>query len=153
MHEVKKGRLYRKRKTDGRDCIGKDREVVNVTEKQERFCDEYLIDLNATQAAIRAGYSEKTARAIGQRLLTNVDIQKYIQEQQQSTRKKNGIKRDDIITELKRLGFADINTENIKPADKIKALELITKLLGLDKPETDILYQLDKVLDRIEGNV
>jgi hypothetical protein len=42
--------------------------------KQERFVEEFLIDLNATQAAIRAGYSEKTAKSQGQRLLTNVDI-------------------------------------------------------------------------------
>ena len=48
--------------------------MSKLTEKQKKFVDEYLIDLNATQAAIRAGYSEKTARSIGQRLLTNVDI-------------------------------------------------------------------------------
>jgi len=46
-----------------------------LTGKQKLFANEYLIDLNATQAAIRAGYSEKTARSQGQRLLTNVDIQ------------------------------------------------------------------------------
>ncbi|MGO1061529.1 terminase small subunit [Acinetobacter lwoffii] len=51
-----------------------------MTDKQRRFVDKYLIGLNAIQAAIRAGYSEKTARSIGQRLLTNVDIQKAIEE-------------------------------------------------------------------------
>lgn len=45
-----------------------------LTPKQRRFVDEYLVDLNATQAAIRAGYSLKTAKQIGSRLLTNVDI-------------------------------------------------------------------------------
>ena len=49
-----------------------------MTAKQQRFCDEYLIDLNATQAAIRAGYSEKTARAIGNENLTKPDIIEYI---------------------------------------------------------------------------
>ncbi len=49
--------------------------------KQKRFCDEYLIDYNATQAAIRAGYSPKTAKQIGQRMLTFVDIKAYIDEQ------------------------------------------------------------------------
>lgn len=49
-----------------------------MTEKQKRFCDEYLIDLNATQAAIRAGYSEKTAKQIGQQNLTKLDIREYI---------------------------------------------------------------------------
>ena len=48
-----------------------------VTPKQKRFCDEYLIDTNATQAAIRAGYSEKTAYSIGQRLLKDVEVSAY----------------------------------------------------------------------------
>lgn len=51
-----------------------------MTPKQQRFCDEYLIDLNATQAAIRAGYSEKTARAIGNENLTKPDIKEYIEK-------------------------------------------------------------------------
>ena len=50
----------------------------SLNAKQEAFCREYIIDLNATQAAIRAGYSEKTAKSIGSRLLTNVDIQDFI---------------------------------------------------------------------------
>lgn len=51
-----------------------------MTNKQKRFCDEYLIDCNAAQAAIRAGYSEKTARTIGQKLLTIIDVKAYIDE-------------------------------------------------------------------------
>jgi phage terminase small subunit len=51
-----------------------------LTDKQEMFCREYLIDLNATQAAIRAGYSEKTARASGCENLTKPDIQNRIAE-------------------------------------------------------------------------
>ena len=52
-----------------------------MTNKQKRFADEYLIDCNATQAAIRAGYSAKTARQIGQENLSKPDIKKYIDEQ------------------------------------------------------------------------
>ena len=52
----------------------------NLTEKQKRFCNEYLIDLNATQAAIRAGYSQKTADRIGHENLKKLEIQNYIQE-------------------------------------------------------------------------
>ena len=52
-----------------------------MTKKQKRFADEYLIDCNATQAAIRAGYSEKTARQIGQENLSKPDIRNYIDEQ------------------------------------------------------------------------
>ena len=51
-----------------------------LTEKQILFCNEYLIDLNATQAAIRAGYSEKTAKSIASENLTKPDIQEYIQK-------------------------------------------------------------------------
>ena len=51
-----------------------------LTAKQKRFCDEYLIDLNATQAAIRAGYSKKTARVIGQQNLSKLAVKNYIDE-------------------------------------------------------------------------
>lgn len=51
-----------------------------LNEKQKLFCNEYLIDLNATQAAIRAGYSEKSARQIAQRMLTKDDIREYLQK-------------------------------------------------------------------------
>ena len=54
--------------------------MAKLTAKQQRFCDEYLIDLNATQAAIRAGYSKKTARAIGCENLMKPDIKEYIEK-------------------------------------------------------------------------
>ena len=59
-----------------------------MTPKQKRFCDEYLIDTNATQAAIRAGYSEKTAYSIGQRLLKDVEVAAYIEERANDIRAK-----------------------------------------------------------------
>ena len=60
-----------------------------MTPKQKRFCDEYLIDTNATQAAIRAGYSEKTAYSIGQRLLKDVEVDSYIKERAEAINNKN----------------------------------------------------------------
>lgn len=54
--------------------------MAKLTAKQQRFCDEYLIDLNATQAAIRAGYSQRTAKQIGQENLTKPDIKEYIEK-------------------------------------------------------------------------
>lgn len=51
-----------------------------VTEKQKRFCDEYLTDLNATQAAVRAGYSKKTAYSIGEENLRKPEIKEYIEK-------------------------------------------------------------------------
>ena len=53
--------------------------VGKLRERQKRFVEEYLVDLNATQAAIRAGYSEQTAYSIGQRLLKKVEVQEAIQ--------------------------------------------------------------------------
>lgn len=79
-----------------------------LTAKQEAFCREYLIDLNATQAAIRAGYSQKTARAIGARLLTNVDVQGAVQKAMQDRSEKTGITAARVLTEIGRLAFADI---------------------------------------------
>lgn len=54
--------------------------MAKLTAKQKRFCDEYLIDLNATQAAIRAGYSKKTARVIGAQNLSKLAVKNYINE-------------------------------------------------------------------------
>lgn len=71
--------------------------MSKLTEKQKKFVDEYLIDLNATQAAIRAGYSKKTARSIGQRLLTKVDIQKYMQKEQKELQERTSIRQEDVL--------------------------------------------------------
>lgn len=60
-----------------------------MTKKQKRFCEEYLIDCNATQAAIRAGYSKKTAKSIGQENLTKPDIKAYINEKLKEMQNKN----------------------------------------------------------------
>ena len=60
-----------------------------MNEKQKNFAQEYIKDKNATQAAIRAGYSEKTAYSIGQRLLKNVDIKNYINDLLDEVRKEN----------------------------------------------------------------
>lgn len=54
--------------------------MANLTPKQQRFVDEYLIDLNATQAAIRAGYSEKTAKVIAAQNLSKLNVQEAIEE-------------------------------------------------------------------------
>jgi len=74
--------------------------MSELNEMQKRFCQEYLISLNATQAAKKAGYSEKTARSQGNRLLTNVDIQEYILKLQEGIAKRNQIAQDEIIRDL-----------------------------------------------------
>ena len=77
--------------------------------KQLTFCAEYLLDLNATQAASRAKYSKKTARQQGARLLSNVYIQRIIQEGADKRFKKLDISKDRVLQELARLGFSRID--------------------------------------------
>ena len=102
--------------------------MPKLTEKQKRFCEEYLIDLNATQAAIRAGYSAKTAEQTAARLLRNVKVQKYISQLQKEQSDRTGITADTVLKELKKIALTD--TE-ITGKEKIKALELLGKHLGM----------------------
>ena len=87
-----------------------------MTKKQKTFCDEYLIDLNATQAAIRAGYSSKTADRIGPELLGKTCIQENIAKAMAERSKRTGISQDRVIQELARIAF--VNPQNvINPKD------------------------------------
>lgn len=79
-----------------------------LNDKQRRFVEEYLIDLNATQAAIRAGYSAKTANRVGPRLLSNVGIAAAIAKAQEKRSARTGITQDRVLAELAKIGFADI---------------------------------------------
>lgn len=79
-----------------------------MTPKQERFVQEYLIDLNATQAAIRAGYSKKRADAIGYDILRKPEIQAAIQEGQKRIAHNLGVTAERIVTEYARIAFADM---------------------------------------------
>ena len=101
-----------------------------LTDKQKIFVYEYLIDFNATQAAIRAGYSKDTAGAIGAENLKKPQIQQFLEKYQNDRSEKCGIRFDMIIEELRKIGFADVDTEAVRPTDKIKALETMSKLLG-----------------------
>lgn len=79
-----------------------------LSAKQKAFCEEYIIDLNGTQAAIRAGYSEKTANQQAARLLANVNIQAYIQELLQKRSNRLEITADNVLKEIAKLAFSDI---------------------------------------------
>lgn len=80
---------------------------MKLTDKQKRFADEYLIDLNATQAAIRAGYSPATAEQQGSRLLSNVKVRAYIDERMAELSKRTGVNQERIIRELARIAFVN----------------------------------------------
>lgn len=79
-----------------------------LTAKQQLFCKEYLVDLNATQAAIRAGYSEKTAYSIGEENLKKPDIKSMIQELMAERSKRTQITADNVLTELWGIAQEDI---------------------------------------------
>jgi phage terminase small subunit len=78
-----------------------------LTPKQERFCEEYLIDLNATQAAIRAGYSKKTAKEQAAMLLTKLNIQSFIEKLKKLRSEKTNITVERVLQELARIAFFD----------------------------------------------
>lgn len=79
-----------------------------LTPKQELFAREYLTDLNATQAAIRAGYSEKTAKEQGYRLLTNVHVATFIAEHHRPRIEKLALQASDVVEGLRRAAFFDV---------------------------------------------
>jgi phage terminase small subunit len=79
--------------------------MAKLTDKQRRFVDEYLIDLNGTQAAIRAGYSAKTANEQASRMLANVSIQQAVSEAMAERSKRTGVNQDRIVLELARIAF------------------------------------------------
>ena len=149
--------------------------MAELTDKQRKFVSEYLVDLNATQAAIRAGFSQKTARAQGQRLLTNVYIANAIAAAQAKREKRTEITQDRVVQELARIAFgnsrsvmswtasgmrlrnSDDLTEDeaaivsevretttkdggsmaLKTHDKLKALELLGKHLGMFEKKSE----------------
>ena len=154
---------------------------MKLTAKQIRFVDEYLVDLNATQAAIRAGYSEKTAAATAARLLRNVNIQNEISRRQKDLQKRTEVSQDRVVKELARIAFADASVVcvtdfnkltddqraaiqgvrptnfgwEIKLCDKIKALELLGRHIGMftDKLEVKGAIDIASVLAAARGRV
>lgn len=107
-----------------------------LTPKQQRFIDEYLIDLNATQAAIRAGYSEKTAYSIGIQNLRKPEIQAALQKRQNQLQNKLEITQERVLQELASIAFANgsdfaevvsnglLDTVKMVPTDQLPADKL-----------------------------
>lgn len=151
--------------------------MAKLNEKQQRFVDEYLIDLNATQAAIRAGYSEKTARSQGQRLLTNVDIKTYIDEQLKKIHNEKIADVKEIMIYLTSVlrgeseseivviegtgdGCSDARRMSKAPDEKerLKAAELLGKRYGLFKEKLEVSgidkekSKLDNILSQMRGD-
>lgn len=88
------------KKVKGRCC-----RMAKLTIKQQRFVDEYLIDLNATQAAIRAGYSVKTAQEQGSQNLSKLMVQQAISEKMAERSRRTGVNQDRVVLELAKIAF------------------------------------------------
>lgn len=127
--------------------------VAAMNARQKRFCDEYLIDCNATQAAIRAGYSEKTAYAIGEQNLKKLELKTYIDEQLERIHNENTADAKEVIeylTEVMRgkssssvLSLCGDGYQKVieKPPDekeRLKAAELLGKRYGLFKDNVTV---------------
>lgn len=105
-----------------------------LTPKQQRFIEEYLVDLNATQAAVRAGYSEKTAEAIGHENLRKPQIQEKVSAAIRERAERTGITQERVVEELGKVAFqeaSDASSSELKYSSKLKALELLGKHLGM----------------------
>lgn len=142
--------------------------MAKLTAKQQRFCDEYLIDLNATQAAIRAGYSPKTARMIANENLTKPYIKEYIEKRMAEKEKELIADQDEVLKYLTSVlrgksqsteiivegvgdGCSEARTILKEPSekDRLKAAELLGKRYGLyaDKVEADVDMELNITVD------
>ena len=80
--------------------------MAKLSDKQKKFIDEYLVDLNATQAAIRAGYKEKTADRTGAENLRKPQIQREIQKRMQERQQRTEVTQDMVVKELAAIAFA-----------------------------------------------
>ena len=141
-----------------------------MNERQQRFCEEYIIDHNATQAAIRAGYSAKTAKSIGSENLTKPDIAEKIQELGEAIPKKDTIATAEEVLEyltsvmrgkvfdqaVKRDEDGKLQTVNVvaKVSDRNKAADTLAKHYALlvdkvevTKPKTELAAQIEAVLN------
>ena len=105
-----------------------------MTPKQQRFVDEYLIDLNATQAAIRAGYSARTAAETGHENLRKPQIAAALEAQMKVRSERLEIDADRVLQEIAKFAFAPVDTSEaaeIKVSEKLSALKLLGEHLGL----------------------
>lgn len=108
--------------------------MAKLTERQQRFCDEYLIDLNATQAAIRAGYKEKYAHTNATKLLQNTTVQEYIQTKKAERSKRTEITQDFVLRELYEIATVKA-TDYARVVEKRATAEVEGVLVPLYDPD------------------
>lgn len=120
--------------------------MSELTDKQKRFCEEYLVDMNGTQAAIRAGYSEKTANVIASENLTKPYINEYIKKMQEEARDRNKITVDFVINGIKDIALLGEHENN-----RLKAYDLLAKHVGAyevdnTQKKTDSVVRIERII-------
>lgn len=132
--------------------------MANLTPKQQRFVEEYLIDLNATQAAIRSGYSEKTAKSIGQENLTKPDIQKAIEEAQNKRTEQAQIDAAYVLKRLVEIDQMDVldimdNQMKIRPVNEWPKVwrQYVVNLENLELSDGEGCFKKIKWPDKVKN--
>ena len=116
---------------------------MGLTKKQELFCKEYIVDFNATRAALAANYSKPTAYAIGAENLRKPQIQAYIKDLMAKREQRLDVTADRVVQELAKIAFNDDaqiyeGAFSVETKEKIKALELLAKHTGaFNKDESE----------------
>jgi phage terminase small subunit len=98
---------------------------VKLTPKQQRFADEWLIDMNGTAAAIRAGYSVKSAEVTASKLLRNAKVRAYIDARMAELSRRTGVNQERIIRELARIAF--VNPPEVVDMDEARIMATATE--------------------------
>lgn len=119
---------------------------MRLTPLQQRFVEEYLVDLNATQAAIRAGYSPRTARVTGPQNLSKPVVQEKIAQAQAERSKRTGITADRVVQELGRVAFANI-------ADVVTWSETVVTLRSADELGHDVKAAVARLRQSADGAI
>ena len=131
--------------------------MAGLTAKQEAFVAEYMIDLNATQAAKRAGYSEKTANRIGAQNLSKVVIQEAVKAKMSERAEKTGLTAQWVIDRLRLISDTCIEPDaygKIDASGANRATELIGKHLGMftDKSEVKMAVSVEDYLKSLDSD-
>ena len=122
-----------------------------LTDKQEAFCREYMVDFNATQAAIRTGYSKRTAQVQGSRLLSNVMVKKRVDELRAKAITRNNLDVDQVIAMLLEDRAEAAALKQMGP--KVRAGELIGRTIGafVDRIEEPHKQTPEQVVDEFDA--
>lgn len=117
---------------------------TGLTDKQEKFCQEFLVDMNATQAAKRAGYSDATAYSIGNENLNKPEIQNRLNDIRKDLQEKTKITQEMVLNELAKIGFSNIK-------DYMDGHLTMKNLNEVDDDKASAIGSIKKTVSNYEG--